>query len=780
MNVTSSFESAARSQLRQIVSRITPIAKNITKVVHVPLFCLMLALPVSGQPLGLYAPDARAIGLGGSLAALSRDQAAIFWNPALLIGLKSTGLLVSMNDPLEIGLLSASHFVPRIGTFGLALSRAANGTADLDIGSVAWARSLTRSFSAGGALNIENLGSRWTAALDWGVFVGNPNIGASVAAWRDLETRNLLDRVSFGATVKSIPLGSKFFDTSVLLGFGYAVPVSGLIFNAGYHFNKGDNTGHLGLGYAVTRHFAIFGGLDDLSFRNVGLGSSYSLRNLSFNLSYSARRERVLLTLSSRIGPAPVDLAKPHYNRGMRFVKGRQYTQASAELQKFLAYETGMAAEDTARQMVFFLSKRELRVSVLVDSLFREADKLLDPAEPHFLRAALLYTRILQLAPQNQQAMARLASLQPAVDKFLQDTVEEGIYKFESGDHFSARKLFQRVIMFEQEDATALYYLSNIEKILSERAEDYFYQGIGYFKQGDYASAQEALQLALQYDPKLKEAEDYLVRTDNKVREKQYRIGSLLTRASDLERASKFVEATNTYLEVLRLEQDNAVAQLAVKRIRPKVTKFIQSRYQEAVTAFEQGDLLRAQQRLQAVLSLDPEHNDARTMLGKVRAEVSARATFYLNQADGAFNDGDLARASQIYADVLAISPGNDLAIQGEAKVRKREEVGRLIVKAYQQAAAHQYQEALATLEQARMLAPDNREVLDQIREVDAKFAQLIDKVFNDGINLYTRDRYEDAARFFKRVLALNPSHEGAKGYLEKTEQRILALKRLN
>ena len=745
------------------------------------IICLHTFASLSmAQSLASYRPDAQAIGLGGSLAAMSRDQAAVFWNPAVLSGLKSTGFLVSMSDPFEGRLFSMTYFVPRFGTFGASLSRISFGVRDVDRGSVAWGRPVSRWFRVGGTLNVEKAGAEWTGAADFGMFLGNPNIGTSERSWRDIDSHAIFDRLSLGATIKSIPLGQQFFDTSVLLGLGVVLPFSNLIINTGFDLNQGDDTGHFGIGYQVNRHLTVLGGLDDLRFENVGIAASYSLRNVSFNLAYSARLERALFTLVTRLGATPLDLAKPHYRRGRKAVKAAQYSRASREFKKFLSYETKDAAEDTARQMVFALQKRRVRVVTLIDSLFTEADNVLSADEPRFLRAALLYTRVLQLDPDNKRAANQLRILRPAVEKFLKKSVDDGIVRFEAGQHFAARKLFQRVLMFDRKNETALYYISIIAKVLSERAEDYFYQGIGYFKQGNYAEAQEALQLALQYNPDLKEAEDYLSRTDERMRKRQTRLGELMREASRLEGQGKYVRATNKYLEVLKVDPNNSVARLAIERLRPNVKRFVAARYQEAQDEFARGNLPRARQLLKRVLTIEPNYPGAKRTLVKVNEEVAARASFYLDQADDAFAAGDFNKAREIYGDVIEIEPDNEMAKSGQARVSKREEVVRLLTQAHEEETKNRLQQALSILEKARAIEPNNGDVNEQIRAIEAKVTQLVAELFNDGINLYTKDKYEEAKGYFDRVLQLDPGHKGANEYIEKTQQRILALKRLN
>jgi len=745
------------------------------------MLCLQAAaFPVAAQNLGSYRPDAQGIGLGGSVVAMSRDQAAIFWNPAILSGLKSTGFLVSMSDPFEGRLFSMTQFVPRIGTFGAGLSRISSGARDVDTGSIAWGRAVSRWFRVGGTLNIEKAGAEWTGAADWGIFLGDPTIGTSDRSWQDTDSRSVFDRLSLGATIKSIPLGQQFFDTSVLLGLGVVLPFSNLILNTGLDLNPGSDTGHFGVGYAVNRHLTVFGGLDDLRFENVGIAASYSLRTVSFNLAYSARLERALFTLSTRIGPGPIDLARPHYRKAMNAVKSGQYARASTEFQKFLAYETRAAAEDTARQMVYSLQNRQVRVAALIDSLLGEADNVLSADEPQLLRAALLYARIVKLDPDNKRAAKQLDILEPAVNNFLQKSLDDAIVRFESGQAFSARKLFQRILIFDRENETALYYLSIIDKMLSERAEDYFYQGIGYFKQGNYAEAQAALQLALQYNPKLREAEDYLSRTNERMRQQQSRLGDLLREASRLEGREEYVGATNKYLEVLKIDQDNSVARLAIERLRPNVKRLVAARYQDALDEFAKGNLPEAEQLLKRVLTIEPNYLGAKRTLAKVREEVAARTSFYLEQAENAFAAGDLSKAREIYEDVLEIDADNEHAVAGQDRVNRRDDVIKLLTQAYEEARSNHNMEALATLARAREIEPNNGDVKAQIVAVTAKVAQLVVDLYNKGINLYTRDKYEEAKRYFDRVLELEPGHKGAREYIEKTQQRILALKRLN
>ncbi|MFQ5648824.1 MAG: tetratricopeptide repeat protein [bacterium] len=727
----------------------------------------------------VFALDGRAAGLGGSLVVQVRDASAVFWNPALLSGLKDRSLLLSVNDPFEFNLVSFTQFVPRVGTFGVSLTRILTSQGTVDRGNIAWGHELNRRMSTGTSFNLEKHGEEWAGSAGLGFFVGNPRIGTLENRWRTFTRAKFPDRLNFALMVRDIPLYKSAFETSVLLGLSYLFPTSGLLINSGYDIQEGENTSHLGFGLEASRNLTLFAGISQLELDTWAVGLGYTHDNFVFNLTYSYALKHFLLTLSARISPDPATFARPYYDRGTEHAKAGNYKLASKEFKKYLAFDLLDSRSRSVRQLVALLDRRIARTEMRVDSLFAVSKTLLAQEEPQFLRAALILTRIKELDPTNTEAGKQLLALKPAVDIFVKKSIQNGIDRFEANDYVTARKLFQRALMFEKNNATASYYISSIGKILSDMGSEYFLQGVGYYQQKNYARAKTEFERAIEFNSDLEEAQKYLRLTKEKIAQREEKVTELLRQVKVLEQQGKSVQATNVCLKVLELDKNNQQALEFLNRLRPKTARFVSREFDEAMRYYQQGNLSKASKLFAHILSIDPNHSRAKTTLAKLRQEQKTKLAFHLAQADGFAQASQWQRALEHYSKALTVEPGNREALAGRDRMQMKLQIATMLASAQTEFERENYTKAVTDYESILRLDPDNSTAKLNLRSANQKIQQQVETHFNKGINLYTRDKYDDAIVEFERVLALDPNHNGARDYIQQAEQRLTALRRI-
>ncbi len=751
---------------------------------HSLKYCIILLVlsltQVMASAQQLFLPDARGVGLGGSLVAQSRDAAGIFWNPALLSGLKTSTFVATVNDPFEFNLLAGSHYLPTFGTFGVGLVRVPGTPERLDRGSLAWGRSMNERISLGGSVNLEETGGRWFGSANWGAFFGNADIGAPERGWYRKPDMKWDDRLGFGLAVHGIPLSSPSVSTSALLGLSYVFPMTGVLLNAGYHIREGENSEHLGVGFQLPGRLSLFAGIEDFELDKASFGAAYRLDLFSFSMAYSGATDRLLFTLSTRVGPDRRSLARPHMKAGIRQIKTGNYGAASRSLKKYLSYDLADAKSDSVRQIVFALDRRSDKISHMVDSLLTVAATLLNPEEPKFLRAALIYARILELNPGQDEARMQLQALKPAIAAFARETIDEGILRFESNQFLAAKKMFNRVLMLDKGNSTALYYLSNIDTILKDNGQEHYLSGIGYFKQGNYEEALGQFEAAAQLSPKIEGLQGYLVETRQRIGARRSRIDDLFVEARRLEQAGEYVPATNQYRSILKIEKGNAAAQSAVARLRPRVNKFANAQYRKGMTLYQQDDLRGALAVLSEVMAMNPKHKGAATGLRKVRKDIGAKTTSLLAEAQAAREQGDLRKELDLYEQALTLEPGNPEAQRQRKVARKEVRIRDLVSEARREAGRGKFNHALEILQSALEISPADNRVERELQVVKKRKEREIVSLFNGAISLYTQDKYQEAEVEFKKVLELDAGHVGALKYLQQVEEAMIAIKRLN
>lgn len=749
------------------------------------LFCLAVLTQSASFSSALFSqtlieefrPGARAVAFGGSLVAQARDPSAIFWNPALLGGLRDRAIVFSINEPFEFDFVGISQFIPLYGTIGGSLSRVFTVSGIVDRGTAAWGRKFSHRVSLGTNFNLAKLNEDWFASVSWGMFVGNPKAGTVDQRWRQPNHLPLMDRLNFGVTVQHLPLGDKLFEPAALFGLSYLFPKLGIVANSGYDIKRGDNISHLGVGVELYRDLTILAGIEKFDADRIGVGLGFTHDNFVFNLTYSRATEKLSFTMFARISPAPALLAKPFYKRGQESFRARDYKAASLSLRKYLSYDVQGAESDTARVIAKILEKKLVRDRGVVDSLLTAANKHLSQGEQ--LRAALILSRVLDLDADNLKARQKISTLKPVIDSFVKKSLADGIAEFDSRNFSAAKTSFSRVLLFEKRNETALNYLAQIELVLSDRAEEYFYRGVGLFRQKQYHQAREEFLEALKYNPNSREARSYLSRTNEKIEENREQVRALLKSGQELERRSQFIEATNQYLEVLKIDEENDEAKKRIAGVRPKVERLVQNKYNEGMRFYQEQNYIKAQESFSTVLSIDPEHSEAKTMLSKVRVDKKERAARYLAQADEARQKTQWKEALDLYSQVLNLEPQNERAAQGKNDAEVKLQIDAQLADGRAKLQEQKYLEAIAVFENILESDPKHAAAKSELAVAKRNLDEMVEKLFNEGISLYTSDRYQEAIERWNRALKLNPNHKGSLEYKQQAQERLKALEKL-
>ncbi len=268
-------------------------------------------------------------------------------------------------------------------------------------------------------------------------------------------------------------------------------------------------------------------------------------------------------------------------------------------------------------------------------------------------------------------------------------------------------------------------------------------------------------------------------RTARKLRETNQKIADLIQQGQELEKKKEYVDATNKYLAVLKLDKSNSFVKSRIKVLRPKVNRYIQNEYNRGLKHYRNEAYLEAQEAFSTVLSIDPNHTAARTRLRDLRQEKKAKASSYLKQADLAFRKRQWQTALEMYSKVINLNPGNSLAVERIAEIEQKKHIDDLLKKARAHFSSQDYKEAVEVYETVLQLDPNNQIAKAELDSTQNTIDDLVEKYFNDGINLYTLDRYQEAIEMWNKALALKPDHESSLAYKQQALERIEALKKM-
>ena len=161
---------------------------------------------------------------------------------------------------------------------------------------------------------------------------------------------------------------------------------------------------------------------------------------------------------------------------------------------------------------------------------------------------------------------------------------------------------------------------------------------------------------------------------------------------------------------------------------------------------YTQGKLNQAQSSFNMVLSLNPDHKEAKeylTLIGPRRAELIG---VYSSEAKSRTRAKDRVKAIEYWQKVLDLDPDNSEAKPAIASLQKQ----------------------IAAAKKPKQPAKPKKPTITKAQ---------IEALYKKGVTNFTAEKYSDALKIFNQVLAYNPNHTGAKDYKKRTEARLKVLR---
>lgn len=180
---------------------------------------------------------------------------------------------------------------------------------------------------------------------------------------------------------------------------------------------------------------------------------------------------------------------------------------------------------------------------------------------------------------------------------------------------------------------------------------------------------------------------------------------------------------------------------LAIEKALLDKEKNIQTYFSQGRIYYAEGNLNEAKKAFDMVLSLDPSHTEAKDYLAKLGTKSAELIAVYRAEALLRTQGKDLTKAIEYWQKVLDLDAQNT-----EAK------------------------NAISTLQKqiAAAKKPDKPK-----KDITKK---QIESLYKKGVLYFTAEKYDQAFKYFKQVLAHDPNHKGAKIYKKRTEARLKVL----
>ncbi len=554
---------------------------------------------------------ARQLGMGGAAVAFPKDATTIFWNPAGMEQLQRqnfTAYYASLMLGTSYNYLGYVYPTLNIGTFGIGLSRISTGDIPyredhyLDLGTFAYnqeefyfsyAKSVRDWFVAGANVKME----RQVIGQDSDV-----GFGIDVAAFYkpDFESK-WLQNIQVGAIYQNgyaprLRLRKTIDYMPSMLRLGIAKTVYLANDRSPFVFlmdlEKGDRLPlkfNIGTEYSYNGQAMLRLGFNDrgLSF---GAGAVYNQFELDY--SYGKIDSRGVLGGSHRISFV------------VAIGKSRSEKIQLIEAKRRKDLEEQIARENERR--------RQAQIKKLLD----EGKALY--ASQNYFKALVKFQQVLELDKSNPEALEMVDETNARMTEIREKEMQQQLSKI-------------------QEERQRKQIQSYVDKHVNK--------GLEYLKQGDYVSAVDEWNLALEQQPDSKQIKQYIENAQNEL---VNRINELISKADELAKNGNFPEANKLYNQALLLSQNDNVRKEEIRKKMAELEKKLNmyDYYQSGLIAYRSEDWKTAMKNFERALRLNPKDPKIQRYYKDAERHALARKQQMTPDMEKKFN-----KALQLYVD---------------------------------------------------------------------------------------------------------------------------------
>lgn len=352
----------------------------------------------------------------------------------------------------------------------------------------------------------------------------------------------------------------------------------------------------------------------------------------------------------------------------------------------------------------------------------------------------------------------------------------------DKGSYEKAVEAFQNVLNLNPDDKEARWnYLQTkdkmIEDMLATANELYFIK--------DFKAAIDIWENALKMDKDNEVAKQFLAIAKEKLNERveHYKIA-----AKAYLKTGKQREAYEQLQNILALDPKNidAVSELAKLDRELKGEDKAETFYQKGLSEYQKGNLISARGLFKKVLSIYDGHTNAKLNLEKVEKEITSEVSLSIEKAKKFSSEGKLRETVLEFEKVARIDPEFKDTTDELVKARKllRTKIAQLSDEAKESIESQKTSEAISKYKEVLKLDPENRVASEQIKILSGQAAvtvsadsSKIKKMYNDGVQLYLADKFEEALSIWQKALEIDPNNSEIQRAVKRAQADLKALK---
>jgi len=714
--------------------------------------------------------DARSKALSGAASILTNSAYVFLWNPANLSEIYRPIFSINVNQLFTYDQAAIASLLPGVGNVGLAIGRLPN-LIKTDYVAVAWSKKVSSSLNIGLTNLILNRNEK--IAMEWQF-----GIAYSVKSGRkDEQTETHLHRrLDLAAVLKNASITPKCYGQPLELAVGmhYLVFPGIFDFYAEGQFNKKQNHFISAVELNASQYITFRSGIADLDQHHWLFGCGLHLGTFNLDFVYQRYLKQIEFSSTIQFGEPPLDRAESYYQKGLEQLKENRLKSALRQFRQAVAFAP---ENDSYRQIYSSTKNRHNDLRKQEKQSFDEAQQYEKKGE--VVAALLRYTDILAGSPTNSEVLAKIQLLKPRARFQLSKIKATAIDFYERGELITARKIFDRIKIIDPQDSVIQRYLRLVEEQQKKQAEEHFYRGLGYYSQKNFLAAEREFELANELSPDYGEIETYLKAVQDQKQLNKKQVDSLLFEAAGQAAKGNVNNAIDNYSSILELDAQNKEARLALSELKPRVEAHINELHAQAQAAVQNQNYYRAEAIYRDILLLRPNDDKTMQLLRKSRQSRTELAKSFYQKGERAMQRQLDDEALQYYRRAVELDRNEDQYATASQRVEKR-----LELKKKWQAANKAFQDNNFVLAESLTLellnrdpnVPEYLDFLAQVRTAKARYGTFL---LQNGIHLYSQEKYDEAIRTFDQLLEIDQENQTAQEYKKRIQEKIRALEKL-
>jgi len=264
----------------------------------------------------------------------------------------------------------------------------------------------------------------------------------------------------------------------------------------------------------------------------------------------------------------------------------------------------------------YLLKIREFKANKLKEyiNLAKNYEKKKD-----IITAAVLWGKILQIEPNNQEAKDFFSKNKTIIDKEIENYLKNAEIYIANGKFSSAEKLLNTVLLFDKNNVKANELLKKINEEKQKLATQNFNKGVELFNKKDYDNAAKYFKIALEYGYDKNKINSYLDRINSIIlSEKLYQNCLEAYNKGDFFNAAKIAQ------DLMKLDPNYKDIKDLYQKIKNQIIKKIEELYQKGIDLFNKKLYKEALEIFSQIALYDPNYKDISEYIEACKAKIQA------------------------------------------------------------------------------------------------------------------------------------------------------------